>query len=270
MQTYRRTLTIAGSDSSGGAGIQADLKTFSALGCYGMSALTALTAQNTRGVVGVHPVPPAFIAEQIDAVLDDVGADAIKIGMVHSADAISAVADRLRAHQAERVVVDPVMVATSGDRLLRDDAVDALRTELLPLATVVTPNLPEARVLLGAASIDRLEQMESACRELAEMGPQAVLLKGGHLPGERSIDVLYERSGDVVVHLDAERIDTRNTHGTGCVLSSAIAAYLARGESVEDSAERAKSYMTAAIAAGARFQLGHGHGPVHHFFDVWR
>ena len=270
MEAYRRTLTIAGSDSSGGAGIQADLKTFSALECYGMSALTALTAQNTMGVTDVHPVPPAFIAAQIDAVFDDVGADATKIGMVHSADAITAVAERLRAHRAERLVLDPVMVATSGDRLLRDDAVDAMRAELLPLATVLTPNVPEAAVLLGAAPIDRLEEMEPACRGLAEMGPRAVLLKGGHLPGARSIDVLYERTSDVVVQLDAERVDTPNTHGTGCTLSSAIAAYLARGESVKDSVERAKTYMTAAISAGAGFRLGHGHGPVHHYFDLWR
>ena len=269
MRRYARALTIAGSDSGGGAGIQADLKTFAALGCYGMSALTALTAQNTVGVTAIHPVPPPFVADQIDAVLDDIGADAVKLGMLHSAEVIATVADRLRHHRVEHVVVDPVMVATSGDRLLRDDAVAALTTQLLPLATVITPNAPEAAVLLGCEPITSLADVEAACRALAEMGPAGVLVKGGHLSGSRSVDVLYLADERVALHLDAPRIDTPNTHGTGCTLSSAICAYLARGHAVHESVELAKDYMTAAIRAGADYRLGGGHGPVHHFHGVW-
>jgi hydroxymethylpyrimidine/phosphomethylpyrimidine kinase len=270
MTRYARALTIAGSDSGGGAGIQADLKTFAALRCYGMSALTALTAQNTLGVTDIHPVPPAFVAAQIDAVLDDIGADAVKVGMLHSAEVIATVADRLRHHRVAHVVVDPVMVATSGDRLLRDDAVAALAEQLLPLATVITPNAPEAAVLLGRAAITTLDEVEAACRALADMGPKAVLVKGGHLSGSRSIDVLYLTGEDVAHQLDAPRIDTANTHGTGCTLSSAICAHLARGHGLRESVELAKAFMTAAIRAGADYELGGGHGPVHHFHEVWR
>jgi hydroxymethylpyrimidine/phosphomethylpyrimidine kinase len=270
MRRYARALTIAGSDSGGGAGIQADLKTFAALGCYGMSALTALTAQNTVGVTDIHAVPPAFVAAQIDAVLGDIGADAVKIGMLHSAEVIATVADRLRQHRVEQVVVDPVMVATSGDRLLRDDAVAALTTELLPLATVITPNAPEAAVLLGREPITTLDEVEAACRALADLGPKAVLVKGGHLSGARSVDLLYLAGENVADRLDAPRIDTANTHGTGCTLSSAICAHLARGYELRESVELAKAYMTAAIRAGAGYELGRGHGPVHHFHELWR
>lgn len=271
MDTYHRALTIAGSDSGGGAGIQADLKTFSALGCFGTSAITALTAQNTLGVASVHPVPPAFIAAQIDAVLDDIGTDATKIGMVHSGEAVEAVADRLRAHHTGPVVVDPVMVAASGDRLLREDAVEAMRRHLLPLASVLTPNVEEAAVLLDTEPIRSRAEMEDTCRALADLGPRAVLLKGGHLEGSRSVDVLYDRETDTFVELDGPRIDTPNTHGTGCTLSSALAAYLARGESLPAAARLAKEYMTGAIEAGAERHLGSdaGHGPVHHFFALW-
>ncbi len=268
-RTYRRALTIAGSDSGGGAGIQADLKTFSALGCYGMSVITALTAQNTVTVTGICPVPPEFIVQQIDAVMQDIGVDAIKIGMLHSSEVIRTVAERLAHYHVEHIVVDPVMVAKSGAKLLRDEAVMALREALLPLATVVTPNLPEAAVLLGRP-ISGLVEMQQACRALGELGPQAVLLKGGHLGGEQSPDVLYLRAEGSLSVLRAPRVETGNTHGTGCTLSSAIAAYLARGYSVRKAVERAKAYMTAALRAGAAYRLGQGHGPVHHFHQYWR
>jgi hydroxymethylpyrimidine/phosphomethylpyrimidine kinase len=265
---YRRLLTIAGSDSGGGAGIQADLKTFSALGCYGMSAVTALTAQNTLGVTGIHPVPPAFVAEQIEAVFSDIGADAVKIGMLYSAELIASVADSLKKHGATNVVLDPVMVAQSGDKLLRDDAIDAVREYLMPLADVVTPNLPEAAVLLGREIRTRSE-MESAARDLTRFGSRGILLKGGHLDTDDSTDLLFLSGETLPIFFEEERIETRNNHGTGCTLSSAIAAYLARGESVVDAVRRAKRYITEAIRAGADFRLGGGHGPVHHFYRYW-
>ncbi|HSK91068.1 MAG TPA: bifunctional hydroxymethylpyrimidine kinase/phosphomethylpyrimidine kinase [Euzebyales bacterium] len=267
MTPYLRLLTIAGSDSGGGAGVQADLKTFAALGCYGMSVLTALTAQNTVGVHGIHPVPPGFVAQQIDAVLDDIGADAVKIGMLHSADIIVAVAERLAHHGVTQVVVDPVMVAAGGDRLLEDSAVDALTTDLLPLATVLTPNAPEAAVLLGRDDAAVMADLDGAARALADRGPRAVLVKGGHVPGERSVDVLWVDGA--VERFTAPRIDTANTHGTGCTLSSAIAAHLAHGRTVRDSVALAKEYMTGAIEAGAAYRLGDGRGPVHHFHRIW-
>jgi hydroxymethylpyrimidine/phosphomethylpyrimidine kinase len=264
---YRRALTIAGSDSGGGAGIQADLKTFAALGCYGMSALTALTAQNTLGVQAIHPVPPAFITAQIDSVFSDIGADATKVGMVHSVPAIAAVAAGLRVHHAANVVVDPVMVATSGDPLLEPDAVNTLRDLLVPAATVLTPNLPEAALLLGTDDLGF--EIEDACHALADLGADAVLIKGGHAGGERSVDVLYVRDTQRLERFDAPRIDTDNTHGTGCTLSSAIAAHLARGVPIPDAVGAAKAYLTQALQAGAKRRLGAGRGPVHHFFDVW-
>ena len=268
MRTYRRALTIAGSDSGGGAGIQADLKTFAALGCYGMSAITALTAQNTVAVTGIHAVPPAFIAQQIDAVMEDIGVDAVKIGMLHSSEVIRTVTERLVHYGVRDVVLDPVMVAKSGDRLLQDEAVEALRTVLLPVARVITPNLPEASVLLEGP-IEGLEQMKEACRALADLGPEAVLLKGGHLGGERSPDLLYVRTDGGLSVLEAERIETANTHGTGCTLSSAIAAYLARGYGLGEAIGEAKAYITQALRAGAAYRLGQGRGPVHHFHEYW-
>lgn len=266
-KTYARALTIAGSDSGGGAGIQADLKTFSALGCYGMSAITALTAQNTVAVTAIHPVPPAFIARQIDAVMEDIGVDAVKIGMLHSAEVIHTVAERLAHYNVANVVLDPVMVAKSGDRLLQEEAVEALREALIPLVTVLTPNLPEAGVLLGQ-TIDDDAQFEEACRRLAELGPRAVLLKGGHLGGTSSPDFLYVRGGEML-QLQAERVETKNIHGTGCTLSSAIAAYLAQGEDIAGAARKAKNYITHALQEGAAYRLGRGHGPVHHFYHWW-
>lgn len=268
MKSYRRALTIAGSDSGGGAGIQADLKTFSALGCYGMSAITALTAQNTVAVVAIQPVPPAFIAAQIDAVMEDIGVDAVKIGMLHSAEAIQIVAERLGYHHAGNIVLDPVMVAKSGARLLQEEAVAALRTILVPMATVFTPNLPEASVLLGRV-LRSEEELRRACFDLAELGPRAVLLKGGHLTGKCSPDLFYDAAEGKLAVLEAERVETANSHGTGCTLSSAIAAFLARGCSVAEAVREAKTYVTQALQAGADYRLGHGHGPVHHFYRFW-
>lgn len=264
LETYRTALTIAGSDSGGGAGIQADLKTFSALGCYGMSAITALTAQNTIGVFGIHPVPPAFVAEQLDAVFSDIAVDAIKIGMLFSAELIHVVADRLRRHDASPVVLDPVMVAQSGDKLLQDDAVDAIRTVLMPLADVVTPNLPEAAVLLDRPVVTRAD-MRQAAKEIANMGARSVLIKAGHLEADDRTDLFYTRDGDRYLELPGVFIHTRNNHGTGCTLSSAVAAFMACGASSEDAVRQAKTYITEAIRSGAHFRLGKGHGPVDHF-----
>ncbi len=267
-RTYRRVLTIAGSDSGGGAGIQADLKTFAALECYGMSAVTALTAQNTLGVSAIHPVPPEFAAAQIAAVFEDIGADAVKIGMLYSARLIRVVAEQLRKYEARHIVLDPVMVAQSGDRLLEDDAVGAIREHLMPLAEVVTPNVPEAEVLAGRR-ITGTADMEAAGQDLARYGSEAVLLKGGHLEEADSSDRLYLCRENRWVTFPAERIASRNTHGTGCTLSSAIAAHLARGEDLEAAVRQAKIYITAALRAGAAYRLGTGHGPVHHFFRYW-
>jgi len=265
---YRKVLTIAGSDSGGGAGIQADLKTFSAIGCYGMSVITALTAQNTRGVNGIHALPPAFAVEQIDAVLSDIGADAIKIGMLYSAELIEAVAAALKRHGAQKIVLDPVMVAQSGDKLLQDDAVEAIKMYLMPLAEVVTPNLPEA-VVLTAQTIQSRQDVESAASALAAHGSRSILIKGGHGDDNQSADLLYLARENRLLWLTAERIQTRNNHGTGCTLSSAIAAYLARGHDIEKAVQKAKAFMNQAIAAGAAYKIGNGHGPVHHFFKWW-
>lgn len=265
---YYRTLTIAGSDSSGGAGIQADLKTFSALGCYGMSVITALTAQNTTGVRGIHPVPASFVREQLQAVLDDLGTDAVKIGMLFSAEIIQEVAGVLKKHAVRRIVLDPVMVAQSGDKLLEDRAVEAVKSELMPLASLLTPNLPEAEVLLER-KIHDLKDMQTAARDLADFHCRAVLIKGGHLKDRQSTDLLYLRDEDRFVKLEADFIQTGNNHGTGCTLSSAVAACLARGLDTESAVRRAKDYISGAIRAGARYRLGRGHGPVHHFFDFW-
>jgi hydroxymethylpyrimidine/phosphomethylpyrimidine kinase len=267
-QSYQTVLTIAGSDSGGGAGIQADLKTISALGCYGMSVITALTAQNTQGVTGIHPVPPVFTAQQMDAVFTDMGADAVKIGMLFSAELIETVAERLEHYHVRRIVLDPVMVAQSGDRLLQDDAVAAVRDRLMPLAEVVTPNLPEASVLLDR-EIRTREEMEAAAADLAKIGGRHILIKGGHLAQGDAADLLYGAASGAYLRLPGERIDTRNTHGTGCTLSSAIAAGLAKGEDPETAVRNAKAYITGAIRAGAAYRLGEGHGPVHHFHRFW-
>jgi hydroxymethylpyrimidine/phosphomethylpyrimidine kinase len=256
-------LTIAGSDSSGGAGIQADLKTFAALGVYGASAITALTAQNTQGVSGIHPVPPEFVTAQIDSVFGDLTVGAVKIGMVAERTVIEAIAAALKRWSPKHVVLDPVMVATSGDRLLAREAVDALRRQLIPLACIITPNLPEAAALLDEPIATDKAAIEQQGQRLLALGAPAVLIKGGHGQGSESVDHLIRADG--IVALSAPRVATRNTHGTGCSLSSAIAAGLAKGEPLEAAVRSAKNFVSAAIAEADRFAVGHGHGPVHHF-----
>lgn len=257
-----RVLIIAGSDSGGGAGIQADIKTVSMLGGYAATAITALTAQNTQGVFGIHPVPPAFITQQIELVLSDIGADAIKTGMLHSAEVIDAVADAIRAHPAP-CVVDPVMVATSGDALLQPDAVAALKTRLIPLATVLTPNLPEAEALTGMVIESRADRVAAAQRLLA-MGCKAVLIKGGHGKGAHVEDALVTDSEQ---HwFTSMRIETRSTHGTGCTLASALATCLARGDALYDAVTTARHYVREAI--GNAPAIGKGHGPLNHLWPL--
>jgi len=264
LMTIPIALTIAGSDSSGGAGIQADLKTFAACGVYGASVIAALTAQNTQGVTAIHQVPPEFITAQIDAVFSDLDVRAVKIGMVSQRAAIEAIAAGLERWSGGQVVVDPVMVATSGDRLLAADAIDALRKLLIPRAALITPNLPEAAALLDAPVAQLERDIVDQGERLLALGCAAVLIKGGHGEGAESTDYLIGKGG--VITLAAPRIATRNTHGTGCTLSSAIAAGLAKGESLETSVRQAKVYITAAITAADRLNVGHGHGPVHHFY----
>lgn len=260
-------LTIAGSDSSGGAGIQADLKTFSALGVYGASVITALTAQNTRGVSAIHDVPDDFIAAQMDAVFSDLAVKAVKIGMLSRPGAIRTVAEGLKRHKARPVVLDPVMVAASGARLLSDDSLNDLRTILIPAADLITPNLPEAGALLGIEAARTEEEMQRQGAALLALGARAVLMKGGHGEGPESIDLLVTPDG--TQRFAAPRHATRNTHGTGCTLSSAVTAGLASGLGLADAVARAKSYITGAIAAADRLDVGTGHGPVHHFFQLW-
>jgi hydroxymethylpyrimidine/phosphomethylpyrimidine kinase len=260
-------VTIAGSDSGGGAGIQADLKTFSALGVYGASVITALTAQNTLGVRAIHDAPAEFISAQIDAVFSDLDVKAVKIGMLSQAASIEAVASGIDRHSMRNIVLDPVMVAASGDRLLAVDAVAALRLLLIPRALVITPNLAEAAALLDAPLAASEDAMRAQAQSLLKLGTKAVLIKGGHGEGAESVDLLVEARG--VLRLTAPRVSTLNTHGTGCTLSSAIAAELAKGRTLADAARTAKTYVTAAIKAADRLKVGKGHGPVHHFHQWW-
>jgi hydroxymethylpyrimidine/phosphomethylpyrimidine kinase len=261
---YPRVLSIAGSDSGGGAGIQADLKTMSALGCYGMTALTALTAQNTCGVRSIHGVPPQILRDQIDAVLEDIGVDAVKIGMLHSPEIVQTVADAIERHQLPNVVFDPVMVATSGAVLIDSSAVNVLVRELFPRAVLITPNLDEAALLVKRA-LHAESDMQAAAAELLAMGAQAVLVKGGHLQGEVVSDLLALRSGERIWMRDA-RIHTPNTHGTGCTLSSAIASYLALGQDLVQAVQAARAYIRGALETGAQVRTGKGGGPLNHGF----
>jgi hydroxymethylpyrimidine/phosphomethylpyrimidine kinase len=260
-------VSIAGIDPSGGAGVLADVKTFSALGAYGCGVIAALTAQNTRAVTGIHEVPPAFLALQLETLFSDVRIDAVKIGMLATSELIGVVADALRRHRPRFVVLDPVMVAKSGDRLLRPDAVQALIRNLLPLATVVTPNLPEAGDLLGREVSEAPDDMRAAARDLHALGAEAVLLKGGHGSGTRLTDLLYANGQSVLIA--ANRIPTANTHGTGCTFSSAIAALLPRRPSLEAAVREAHAYVHAAIAAADQLRVGGGHGPLNHFHALW-
>jgi hydroxymethylpyrimidine/phosphomethylpyrimidine kinase len=259
---YPRILSIAGSDSGGGAGIQADLKTFAALGCYGMTAITALTAQNTLGVRAIHGVPPQMLREQIDAVIEDIGVHAVKIGMLHAPEIVLTVADAIDRHALQKVVLDPVMVATSGALLIDNPAIAVLVRELFPRALVVTPNLDEASLLVGRP-LGNERDMETAAHDMLAMGAHAVLLKGGHLSGDLVCDLLMTKNG--AMHwMRAPRIQTPNTHGTGCTLSSAIAAHLALGATLLESVEAARSYVRAALGAGAAVRTGAGSGPLNH------
>lgn len=270
MKRYRTALTIAGSDPSGGAGLQADLKTFSALGVYGASAVVAVVDENTCGVYGVHPIPETFVAGQIRSVISDIGADAVKIGMLHSSPLIRTVLGTLQEFpDVRRIVLDPVMVATSGDPLLEMDAVSTLRDELIPYCKIITPNLPEASLLLGE-TVDHSDQFEEAARQLSRLTDQrvSVMLKAGHLEGSDTlVDIFYNAERDTFLRLPSPRINTPNTHGTGCTLSSAIAAWLALGADLDRAVIGAKEYLAAALASGADYQIGHGHGPVNHFWN---
>jgi hydroxymethylpyrimidine/phosphomethylpyrimidine kinase len=261
---YARVLTIAGSDSGGGAGIQADLKTFAALGCFGMTAITALTAQNTKGVQGIHGIPAEFLKAQIQSVMDDIGVDAIKIGMLHAPEIVDVVAWAIDHYKLKNVVLDPVMVATSGDRLIASETVQVLVRELFPRATLITPNLDEAVLLLGR-DISDASVLESAGRDLLAMGARAVLLKGGHLPGDDVMDLLVQPNTPSE-RLSSRRIHSNNVHGTGCTLSSAIAAYLALGMGLSEAVHCARQFIVQAIAHGADITTGHGHGPLNHGF----
>lgn len=267
MKTYNKVLTIAGSDSGGGAGIQADIKAVSAMGCYAASAITAVTVQNTIGVQAVHPVPLDILEGQIDAVLSDIGADAVKIGMLHSAEVVNLVADKLQQYGIRNVVLDPVMVSTSGHRLIEETAVEVIKERLIPLARVLTPNVPEAEILIGR-KIAGEGDFKDVAEELAGRYNVSVFLKAGHLSEETLTDYFYNVEENSLTLLPSRRIHTRNTHGTGCTLSSALAAALARGEELTAAARSAKAYIEQAVISGSEYEIGHGHGPVDHFFAL--
>lgn len=262
MKHYTTVLTIAGSDSGGGAGIQADIKTISALGCYATTAITAITVQNTIGVEAVHPVPVDIVKGQIEAVLSDIGADAVKIGMLQSAEIVQTVAEMLRKHKVGNVVLDPVMVSTSGHRLIEEEAIATLRSELIPLARVITPNIPEAEILLGGEEIRSQASLPEMAQRLSASYGVSVLLKAGHLSEDELTDILYDKETDKLLQLTSKRIRTKNTHGTGCTMSSALAASLAKGETLQQAASSAKTFISNAIIAGADYEIGLGHGPV--------
>ena len=262
---YYRVLTIAGSDSGGGAGIQADIKANSAKGCYAASAITAVTVQNTLGVQAVHPVPLDILDGQIESVLSDIGADAVKIGMLHSAEVVKIVADKIKKYAIKNVVLDPVMVSTSGHRLIEELAVEIIKKELLPLSRVVTPNVPEAEILIGRTISGECD-FEGVTRELNDIYGVSVLLKAGHLTGDTLTDYFYNAEDNTLTLLPSKRVYTKNTHGTGCTLSSAFAASLARGEDLTTAVKSSKAYVERAIISGADYEIGHGHGPVNHFY----
>jgi hydroxymethylpyrimidine/phosphomethylpyrimidine kinase len=268
MKHYHRVLTIAGSDSGGGAGIQADLKTISACGCFGTSALTAITAQNTLGVTDIHAIPVTTIEAQIRAVLDDIGTDAVKLGMLHSVEVIECVARLLAEYKISNIVLDPVMVATSGDKLIQDEAISALQEMVFPLARLITPNIPEAEIISGREIADEA-QLEETAAQLARRFSLSVLAKGGHLENDSLVDILYDYEMSDLSRFTNQKVTTLNTHGTGCTLSSALASFLARGLSLIDATDRAIGYINISIKAGAAYRLGEGHGPVHHFHEFW-
>ena len=266
MKKHICALTIAGFDGSGGAGIQADLKTFSALGCYGTSVLTSLPVQNTSGVKNIYDIDIKCIEEQCHAIFEDINIDFVKIGMLQRTDIIETIAKILKKYKPQNIVLDPVMVAKSGDRLLDKNAISALKTEIFPLATIITPNIPEAQELLSR-KISTDEEIEQAGQELLSLGPQSVVIKGGHKTSPTSKDLLITKDKNIF-WLSTPRIKTNNTHGTGCTFSSAIASYLGHGLGIELAVENAKKYITGALKAGANYLVGSGHGPVHHFYNI--
>ena len=268
MKQYCRVLTIAGSDSGGGAGIQADLKTISACGCFGTSALTAITAQNTLGVTDIHAIPVTTLEAQIRAVLDDIGTDAVKLGMLHSVEVIECVASLMAEYKIGNIVLDPVMVATSGDKLIQDEAISALQEKLFPLARLITPNVPEAEIISGR-KVANAAQLEEMAAQLARQFNISVLAKGGHLENDSLVDILYDHESSDLHRFANPKATTINTHGTGCTLSSALASFLAQGVALADATDRAISFINKAIKAGAVYRLGEGHGPVHHFHEFW-
>lgn len=268
MKQYKRVLAIAGSDSGGGAGIQADIKAISACGCFATTAITAITAQNTLGVTDIHAIPIRTLKSQIIAVLDDIGTDSIKIGMLHNSEAIIAVNEVLNQFKIKNIVLDPVMVATSGNKLLQTEAINTLKSQLIPKVRVITPNIPEAEILLGE-SINGQKELPEKARILAERFNVSVLLKAGHLEDDELIDVLFNIETGEVKEFKSKRINTQNTHGTGCTLSSALAAFLAQGLDLNTAVEKAKNYINNAIVAGVDYSIGKGHGPVKHFYKTW-
>jgi hydroxymethylpyrimidine/phosphomethylpyrimidine kinase len=266
---YKRVLSIAGSDPSGGAGIQADLKTISACGCFAATAITAIVDENTVGVFGVHPVPIDFVKGQIKSVLDDIGADAVKIGMLHSSELIRAVKETLQSYHIPNIVLDPVMVATSGDKLLQDEAIETLKNELIPMVSVITPNVPEAEILSGR-KISKQADLPLVVKDLSCNGTVSVLLKAGHLTEDELVDVFYNAETDEIIELRSQRVATKNTHGTGCTFSSAVASFLAQQLPLNDAIRNAKDYINQAIVEGSAYEIGKGHGPVHHFHQFWK
>lgn len=265
-KSYFRVLTIAGSDSGGGAGIQADIKAISAMGCYASSAITAVTVQNTLGVQAVHPMPLDILEGQIDAILSDIGADAIKIGMLHSTKVVNLVAEMIEKYGIRNVVLDPVMVSTSGHKLIEDDAIESIKNRLIPLSRVITPNIPEAEILSGC-KISSDQDFEQIAKKLSFNKSVSVLLKAGHLDNDCLVDYFYNVEDNTITLLPSKRVQTKNTHGTGCTLSSAFASALARGEDLTLAAKSAKKYIEQAIVSGAEYEIGHGHGPVNHGFN---
>ncbi len=265
MKEYKKVLSIAGSDSGGGAGIQADIKTISALGCFATTAITAITAQNTMGVTDVMKIPAYIIGEQIEAILTDIGADAVKIGMLHDSETMICVKNILIRNNVKNIILDPVMISTSGHNLMQPDAIQTLKNELLEIATIITPNIPEAEALLGT-EINTIKKMHEASRKLSEKFNTSVLVKGGHMEDEKLTDILYDKMTSEISDFSFSRIITPNTHGTGCTLSSAIASYVALGENLQDAVRKACYYVHKAIESGASYKIGKGHGPVNHFF----
>lgn len=268
-KSYYRVLTIAGSDSGGGAGIQADIKAISAMGCYAASAITAVTVQNTIGVQAVHPIPLDILEGQIEAVLSDIGVDSIKIGMLHSAEVVNLVADIIEKHKIKNVVLDPVMVSTSGHRLTKVDAIEVIKNRLIPLSRVITPNIPEAEILLGC-KISEESNFDQIARNLSNISNVSVLLKAGHLDRENLVDYFFNAEDKMMTQLPSKRVQTKNTHGTGCTLSAVFAAALARKEELTMAAKSAKSFIEQAIISGAEYEIGNGHGPVNHNFNPLR